>query len=252
MISFQREQVFLVTGASSGIGEDTALRLNALGATVIANGRNVQKLQDNKARAAFPDAFHVEPRDIVQNMESLPQWITDLRKKYGKFSGLVCCAGYNLMAPFRDFQVEDARNMFDVHFHAPMLLAKGVSDRRNCVGQGTSLVFLSSICAIVPLRMLSIYAAAKGALMAAARCMSKELGGQGVRVNCICPALVRTPMTENYSNAVMGFDVLAHEDTIYPLGVSEVEDISAHILFLLSPASRKITGQHYIIDGGRH
>lgn len=251
MIHFCEEQIFLITGASSGIGRSTALLCNKLGATVIATGRDLSRLEALRKEAENQGNLHIEQRDLTVNMEDLPKWITELRKNYGKISGFVHCAGYNMMAPFSSFTVEDARKMFDVHFHAAMLLARGVADRRNHAKE-CSLVFVGSICAVTPLRMLSIYAAAKGAVISAAGTMSKELGTQGVRVNCVSPALVRTPLTENYSNAVMGYDVLGQEDKIYPLGISEPEDVAHTLVFLLSSASRKITGQNIVIDGGRH
>lgn len=251
MIRFRNEQIFLITGASSGIGRSTALLCNQLGGTVIATGRDLPRLEDLKHEAEDQARLHLEPRDLTADMEDLPAWITELRKNYGKLSGFVHCAGYNMMAPFCNFTLEDARKMFDVHFHAAMLLARGVADRRNHAKE-CSLVFMGSICAVTPLRMLSIYAAAKGAVISAARAMSKELGTQGVRVNCVSPALVRTPLTEKYSNVVMGYDVLDQEDQIYPLGISEPEDIANTLVFLLSSASRKITGQNIVIDGGRH
>lgn len=251
MIRFTSDHIFFISGASSGIGRSAALLCNRLGATVIANGRDGDSLGALRQEADNPAQMLVEQRDLTCSMEKLPDWITELRKKYGKLSGFVHCAGYNMMAPFCNFTVEDAHKMFDVHFHAAMLLARGVADRRNHTKE-CSLVFMGSICAVTPLRMLSIYAAAKGAVLSAARTMSKELGTQGVRVNCVSPALVRTPLTENYSNAVMGYDVLDKEDQIYPLGISEAEDIAHTIAFLFSSASRKITGQNFVIDGGRH
>lgn len=251
MISFSSEQVFLITGASSGIGYSAAHLCNHLGATVIASGRDLSKLDCLRNSVPNPERLHIETRDLTSEMEELPAWITELRKKYGKISGFAHCAGYNMMSPFCNYSLEAAHKMFDVHYHAAMLLARGVADRRNHVKE-CSLVFMGSICAVSPLRMLSIYAAAKGAVIAAARSISKELGPQGVRVNCISPALVRTPLTTNYSNVVMGYDVLEAEDKIYPLGISEPEDIANMITFLFSSASRKITGQNFVIDGGRH
>ena len=159
--------------------------------------------------------------NLEQNLEELPDWVTELRKQYGKFSGFVHCAGYNTMAPFKCYDLKDAEKMFNIHFHAGMLLARGVTDRRNAQ-KPCSCVFISSICTVTALRMLTIYASAKGALLGAVKCMSKELSTQGIRVNCVSPALVRTPLTENYSNVVMGYDVLGKEDEIYQEYMSQV------------------------------
>lgn len=250
MISFAPEQLFLVTGASSGIGYATALLVNRLGGSIIANGRNGAGLAQLKEEAKYPDRIHMEQRDLIQEMDSLPSWVTGLRKKYGKFSGFAHCAGHNLMSPFMNFNSSDASQIFEIHYTAGLLLARGISDRRNH-DKSCSIVFMGSISAVFPLRMMNIYAAAKGAVITAAGCLSKDLATQGVRVNSISPALVRTPMTEHYSSEVMGFDVVGKEDGNYPLGVAEPMDIANMIAFLFSDASRKITGQNFVIDGGR-
>ncbi len=251
MIEFKENELILITGASSGIGRATALLCNKLGARVIAVGRNIENLNSLKEEAEFSENIYLEPKDLAENLEALVPWVTELKKKYGKFSGFVHCAGYNIMAPFRTFDVTESSRIIDIHYHAAMLIARSISDRRNC-DKKCSMVFISSISAVTPLRMLTIYSAAKGALQTAVRNISKELAHQGVRVNCVSPALVRTPLTENYSNAIMGFDVLDKEDEIYPLGISEPIDVAHTIVFLLSDASRKITGQNIPIDGGRH
>ena len=251
MIAFNENDLILISGASTGIERATALLCNELGAKVIAVARTRENLEALKNEAKFPENILIESRDLSQNLEELPDWVTELRKQYGKFSGFVHCAGYNTMAPFKCYDLKDAEKMFNIHFHAGMLLARGVTDRRNAQ-KPCSCVFISSICTVTALRMLTIYASAKGALLGAVKCMSKELSTQGIRVNCVSPALVRTPLTENYSNVVMGYDVLGKEDEIYPLGISEPIDIANSIVFLLSKASAKITGQNIIIDGGRH
>lgn len=250
MISFSHEMLYLITGASSGIGAATALELNRLGATVIATARTVENLEAIKAQATNPNNFHLAPHDLFK-LESLERWCKDLKNTYGKFSGFVHAAGHGCMRPVSDFNLEESRSLFDIHYYAPMLLAKAITDRRNNVGNGTSLVFISSISAIVPQPSLSMYASAKAAIACAAATLGKEVGTRGIRVNTISPALVKTDLTEQ-RNLTLGYDALSHENDMYPLGISTPEDIANLVVFLLSNTSQKITCQNIPIDGGRY
>lgn len=242
--------LFLITGASSGLGAAIALRLNALGASVIANGRSTAKLEAIRQQAAFPDCVHLEPHDLLADIDALPRWIGDLRERYGKFRGFAFSAGKTQTAPFMQYDRASALELFDLLCHVPLLLAKAVLDRRNCRSDGFSALFIAAAASIAPNKGQSVYSAAKAALVGAARCMSKELAPRGIRVNCISPGLVRTPMLEE-TTALLGDEFLQTEGALYPLGIGMPEDIGNMAAFLLSPAGRWVTGQNILIDGGR-
>ena len=247
---FTASDNILVTGASSGIGAAIALRLNALGASVLASGRNLERLTAIKANAAIPENFHLEERDLTQGMETLPSWVAQLRGRYGKLRGFVHSAGVTLTSPLREYDLAVARDIFDLNFHAAMLLAKGVADRRNNVGSGSSLLFIAAASAVAPVPSLLIYSAAKGALVTAMRAMSKEFAPMGVRVNAISPGLVKTPMCEHFLE-LLGEENAAVERASYPLGLGEPEDVAGAAAYLLSAEARWITGQNILMTGGR-
>lgn len=248
---FSPDHRILVTGASAGIGKAIALSCNALGATVLANGRDAIRLSEAKEQAAFPQNFHCEARDLLADMESLPSWITRLRESHGLLSGFVHAAGLGLTASLQLYNLDEARRLFDIHVHAPMLLSKGFADRRNNIGPGASVVFLSSASAVIPQRAKVVYASAKGALLTAARSLSKELAPQGIRVNSIAPALVETSMVEGFKD-MLGDEHFAEEKRQYPFGLGRPDDIASLACFLLSTESRWLTGQNIIMDGGRY
>lgn len=250
MISFQASDYILVTGASSGIGAAIALKLNALGASVVANGRHAGRLSAVRDRASFPEKFHLEERDLKREMELLPSWVVELRGRYGKLRGFVHSAGVTLTSPLREYDLTVARDIFDVNFHAAMLVAKGFADRRNNMGNGASMVFIAAASAVTPTPSLLIYSAAKSALLAATRGMSKELAMAGVRVNAISPGLVKTPMGEEYLE-LLGEDGAKAMSLSYPLGLGEPHDVAAATAFLLSSDARWITGQNILMTGGR-
>ena len=86
MIEFNEKQIFIVTGASSGLGEGTALLLNSLGATVIGIARDENRLKQMKTKCKYPENMYLEIRDLTKNIEDLPNYIKWLRCKYGKFA----------------------------------------------------------------------------------------------------------------------------------------------------------------------
>lgn len=252
MIFFERQQLFLVTGASSGIGLAVAQLLVKLGASVAAVGRSVQALEKAREQSVCPEAFHVCPRDLADSPEELSPWVQSMRQRWGKFSGLLSCAGLMYMDGLRNYSAAETAVAFNLHLHVPLLLAQALSDRRNCVGAGTSIVFIAAMGGVVPQVGLLSYGAAKAALIAAAKNLSKELGHRQIRVNCLSPALVRTPMTEGDYTNLMGYDVLATEEANYPLGLGQPEDVAHAAAFLLSPQARWISGQNMVLDGGRY
>ena len=252
MITFDANDRILVTGASSGIGKAIALQLNALGATVIASGRSQQRLEEARAVCAHPDAFFLEPLDLLADMDALPAWVRSLREQYGKLSGLVPCAGTALISPLREFDRTVANAFFDIHYTAAMLLAKGFADRRNNVGRGAAIVFIGSRAPLVAQAGLSIYAAAKGAILAATGVLSKELASVGIRVNALAPGLVKTPMAEKTYLSFLPEERRQEEIASYPFGLGEPEDVASMAVFLLSRHSKWITGQTIVLDGGRY
>ena len=126
------ENRVLVTGASSGIGMAVALLCNQMGSTVIASGRDMPRLQNLKNSCAHQEFLHIEPRDLQEDMDSLPQWVAGLRQKYGKLTALVCCAGYAAVMPLRAYDRNAAASLYDIHVHVfPTLRQTWLPLRQN-------------------------------------------------------------------------------------------------------------------------
>lgn len=245
---FSPEQHILITGASSGIGRACALLCNSLGASVIACGRNAERLRDAQAESACPARWHVEIGDLQANIADLPQWIAALRKKYGKLWGLIHAAGEGRLDSIASFELTEAMRHMELNFLVPMQLAKGFSDRRN-FAPGGAMIFLSSASAVYPEKGHCLYGAAKAALAAAMRAVSQEMAPRGLRVHCLAPGWIRTPMLEA-AIAHMGDGYAAREQERYPLGIGEPDDVAWMAAFLLSDKARWITGQNFVLGGG--
>lgn len=245
MIEFNKEDIYIVTGASSGIGKAVALLLNKLGATVVGIGRNIERLQELQKEATTPSTMFIEQKELTEDIDGLPAYIKSLKEKYGKFKGLVCCAGIIDDKPLQMIGEEDAKRVFDVNYFVPIFLAKGFTDKRNYVKENASITFIASISAITGDKSQTIYGGSKAALIASAKTISHEVAGK-IRVNCISPGVVNTPMTDR------AIEMYGHYQTLdnTPLGKGEPDDIASLVAFLASSKAKWITGQNYILEGG--
>ena len=242
MISFSKEQIYIVTGASSGLGEATALMLNELGATVVGIARNEERMNALKARCRFPENMHLEIKDLTKEIESLPQYVKTLKEKYGKFSGMAYCAGIGSVVPLQATELEQMENTFKINYFAPIMMTKGFCDRRNNVGKGASIVYISSFATTTCDRGHVTYSGTKAALEASAKCISKEMAGNKVRVNCVCPSIIITPLT------LKDDSYIDRQKHLYPFGFGEPNDVANLITYLLSDEAKFISGQSYVID----
>lgn len=249
-MTFAADQVILVTGASSGIGAGIAKTCVDRGATVLAVGRNAERLAAAREATSAPSRWISLEKDLTENPISLTEWITGLSRTHGKLWGLVHCAGIAVMDTLRTFDLAQSRAIFDINFNVPLLLSKGMADKR-VHAKGGAMVFLASVSGVFPEKGHLVYGAAKAALLAAAKSVSQEVARAGLRVNCISPGIVDTPM-EKAAEAFMGPQYREAQLNQYPLGFGQPEDVAEMAVFLLSPKARWITGQNFILSGGRY
>ena len=248
MIRFDKDNIFIVTGASSGLGESTAKLLNTLGATVIAVARDMDKLNDVKSSVDNSDTFYVEQFDFKE-VENITKFFKNLIKKYGKISGIVHFAGISSLLPIRATSVDLLKETFNVNFFSGYEIVKAVNDKRIRV-ENASIVLVSSISSIRGFEGLSAYGSSKGAVNSLVVSAAIELAKNKIRINSIVPGHIETSMTQKLSQS-QSEEYKKEIINSYPLGEGTPEDISNLTVFLLSNKSRWIMGQNIVIDGGR-
>ena len=231
----------LVTGASSGIGKATAALCSAMGARVILTGRNADRLRQTTETLSGEGHLTIAA-DLTdeKGRELLCETVPSL-------DGLVHCAGIGHRKPCKAISAEDIKTVMDANFNAAVLLQADLLSRKK-INKSASIVFLSSRTAEVPTLANALYSASKGALKSYAQCLALELAPRNIRVNCICPAMVWTPLV--LQDGVTEEELQA-EQARYPLKrYGNPEDIANLAVFLLSDASSWMTGSCIDITGG--
>jgi NAD(P)-dependent dehydrogenase (short-subunit alcohol dehydrogenase family) len=234
----------LVTGASSGIGREIALTCAKMGAQVIATGRDQQRVSATlETLQSISDLAHAAvPADLTV-AEERAQVIAATE---GGIDGLVHCAGISKLAPVRMMTSEHLRELHTINVEAPVLLTQGLLIK-NRIAKNGSIMFMASVAAYIGVPGVGAYSGTKAALIAIARNLSMEVVKHGIRVNCLAPSFVETPMLTFDTFKVSSLE--KHHAT-HPLGFGKPEDVANAAVFLLSGASRWITGTTLVMDGG--
>lgn len=239
------EKTVLITGASSGIGAETAVECSRLGATVIITGRNESRLQETFSRldGASPQGHQMVLADLTDDAD-----VARLIEQIGRIDGLVLCAGKGMTAPFSFCSREKYDDLFNINFFAPVELLRLLIKNKK-LNREASVVFVSSIGGNGSYNLgNAIYGASKAALDSTMKFCAKELAGKRIRVNSVCPGMVDT---EFIRNSVFSEEQLKIEIEKYPLKrFGNPLDIARGIVYLLSDASSWVTGASLVIDGG--
>jgi NAD(P)-dependent dehydrogenase (short-subunit alcohol dehydrogenase family) len=234
----------LVTGASKGIGRAGAVALAAAGAEVVLAARSLAEMEATVAEltaaglAAKARALDVTDRAAVRALVAAE----------GPFDALLNNAGTNIREHFLEVQDASLDALLDLNIRAMFTVAQAVAQGMVAAGKQGAIVNLSSVNGHVSGANRSVYTATKHAVEGMTKAMAFELGPKGIRVNAIAPGFVETPLTRPVLD-----DPKFRERVVrsMPLGrVMQVEDIMGAVVFLLSPASRMVSGTSLVVDGG--
>lgn len=239
-------KTILITGASSGIGRQCAIDCSKMGAKVVLVARNQERLEETVSLMEG-DGHRVYSYDL-SNLDGIKDFVSSVVEDNGKFDGFVHAAGVEMTKPVKLLTPEDYDEVFRVNTLSGFEFARQLTNIKHFSKRG-GVIFIASITAVIARGGVAAYSASKGALISAARVMAVELAKRQIRVNCISPGTILTPLMQNYLSTLGEEQYKARVDG-FPLGLGETTDISNAVVYLLSDASRWVTGQNLIIDGG--
>lgn len=237
-------KTILVTGASSGIGQTTAIECSQMGAKVIITGRNEERLKETFK--ALVGEGHLMVLSDLSNEESIEQLVLSIPN----IDGLVSNAGMSSgVRPMTFFKQSDYNNMFMVNTFASATLLRHLNKKKK-IKKNASCVFTSSIEGTYKTSIGNgLYGMTKAALSAFVKTSALELASKGIRCNTVNPGMTKTPLTA--PNGALTQEQLDIDEKRYPLGrYGNPIDIAYAIIYLLSDASSWVTGTELKIDGG--
>jgi NAD(P)-dependent dehydrogenase (short-subunit alcohol dehydrogenase family) len=238
----------LITGASSGIGRRSAIICSQMGARVILIGRRKEKLLETIR--LLPSGCNLYYSFDVTNYQEIESVIADAVSKVGLIHGFIHSAGIELTLPFSVTKPIHYQRLFATNAIAGFEFAKELSKKKYIASEGGSFVFISSIMGIVGNSSLVGYSASKGALISGVKSMALELASKNIRVNVISPGHLRD--TEMSTKLFEALDKESKDLILnaHPLGLGSTSDVANCCIYLLSDASKWVTGANLIIDGG--
>lgn len=231
----------LVTGAASGIGRCVAIEASKLGANLVLVDLNEAGLQETLGMTS--EGTHVVLKCDLTSADERETLVN----KVGKLDGVVNCAGVGMTLPFKFCTEKELGRIMDINFFGPIYLVQALAKGKK-INKNASIVYMASIDGTVTGHIgNSCYAASKGAIMGSVRTQALEFASQGIRVNCVSPARVNTPLIRR--DNISEEQVKANME-LYPMKrYAEPLEIAGYILYLLSDVSTYTSGSNLVIDG---
>lgn len=234
-------RVCMVSGAGSGIGKACAMQFAREGGKVTVidlneqhGNQTVQEISNAKGEAIFAKCDVGNPAQIQAAVKAT----TD---KWQKVDVVVNDAAMMTFKPIVELPAEDWDKVLNVNIRSVFLFCKYSVPH---MGPGSAIVNISSVHAHETTKNVVPYASSKGAMEAFTRGFSEEIASKKIRINCVAPGAVDTPMLWNNPNIKSGVEKVEG-------AIGKPEDIAAAVCFLASPEARFITGTTLIVDGGR-
>ncbi|WP_141014785.1 SDR family NAD(P)-dependent oxidoreductase [Nocardioides sambongensis] len=245
MLRFSGTNV-LLTGAASGIGRATALRLAGEGAAVVGVDRDADGLDEVvRSAAGMPGRIVTGLADITDEA-AVAGAVDAAVDRLGGIDVLVNVAGTHRTTPIATLSVEDLRSVYEVNLVGTALFCREAL--RHLPDQGGVIVNVASAAATQGNPYMTAYAASKGAVLGFTLSLAAEVVGRGIRVLAVSPGQVATPLT---AGSVPGdLDMRYYGRIVSPMGAAEPEQIAGTIAYAASRDASYMTGVELRVDGG--
>ncbi len=239
LFSLQGKHI-LVTGASSGMGRVFSRMISSQGGRVTLLARNEERL--NETLESMDGSGHSVLVCDLTDEEQLKEAVSQTEP----LDGIVFSAGINEFVPVKYVKQEKIDKLFQTNYFSQLILLQMLL-KKKLVNKGASIVFISSVSSEMGIPGTLLYASSKGAINSAVRVLASELSPRNIRVNAILPGIVRTEMLAGTNVSEEQF---TEQEEQYPLGLGTPEDVGYAVIYHLSDASRWLTGQSMVLDGG--
>ncbi|KAB8291560.1 hypothetical protein EYC80_006361 [Monilinia laxa] len=248
-ISFEG-QAILITGAGSGIGRATAIRLASLGATLLLSDINLPSVSETSILCKFPPGNFPTPHIVsldVSDSKACDEYIDAIISPPIKsITHVFNCAGINPTAiSITDVTDEYWDKILNTNLKGTFNITRAVTPH---LSPGSSFVNVSSICGLVPTSHYSVYCATKYAIIGFSKCLALELGPKGIRTNVVAPGYIDTPT--NVAVLQGEQEVKRMEERVAMGRFGQKEEVADVVAFLMSSEARYMNGSVVEVNGG--
>ena len=241
-------KVVVISGAASGIARQCAINCSKMGAKLILLDLNEEGLKETMTMVDRPEEHYWASVNLLE-YDRVSEIIKDAVAKVGRINGLLNCAGISTTNLFKLTKPEELDKFFHVNVYTGYFLTQEVCRMGNLSKEGGSIVFFSSVAGNFGEVGKSTYGMTKAALLNLAKHLACELSKKNVRVNSISPGAIETPINMNLPH-MKDPEKRAALEAQHLLGLGTTEDIANACIYLLSDASRWVTGTNLFVDGG--
>lgn len=232
----------LITGASSGIGREIAIKLSEIGYKCVLTGRSLSRLE-NTLEKMSGNSHQIFAGDLNDY-----SFIDKISNEIGELNGLIHSAGIIKILPLKFINREDFDNIMNTNFFSPFFLTQLLIKKKK-LRNDSSILFISSISGpIIGSKGNLMYSASKSAINGIVKVLALELAEKKIRVNAISAGMIYSEMWND--NNIISSDQLMQDSKKYPLGYGKPSDVSSLASFLISNESSWITGSTVVLDGG--